>query len=313
MEDEVIPAIAGIGHASILPPPPPLPRLSISARLPKRPPLPPSVHSLPSLPHPPPTPPPAPPPPPPTPPPSPPPPPPPLPPPLPPSRTTPMSDEQYTVILGDRRYAIHRKWAQPGSKLRLPVRPDGRRRGPRARGPARHRTAGPGVRARRPPDRQLGRGRAGRAALHQRRARRRDPGGRPRCPSGAALRSATVRLVQALGKRHWPSLDAPFNHPTAAAQAPDGEIYVADGYGNSSVHRFTADGRLIRTWGGHGTGPGAFTTPHAIAVEAAATCWWPTARTTASRCSTARATSSPNGATSIIRCRSGSTTATWCS
>ena len=23
-----------------------------------------------------------------------------------------MSDEQYTVILGDRRYAIHRKWAR---------------------------------------------------------------------------------------------------------------------------------------------------------------------------------------------------------
>ena len=23
-----------------------------------------------------------------------------------------MSDERYTVILGDRRYAIHRKWAK---------------------------------------------------------------------------------------------------------------------------------------------------------------------------------------------------------
>ena len=75
------------------------------------------------------------------------------------------------------------------------------------------------------------------------------------------------KVVQALGKRHWPSLDAPFNHPTAAAQAPDGEIYVADGYGNSSVHRFAADGSLIRTWGGQGSGPGAFTTPHAIAVD----------------------------------------------
>jgi len=75
------------------------------------------------------------------------------------------------------------------------------------------------------------------------------------------------KLVQALGKRHWPSLDAPFNHPTAAAEAADGEIYVADGYGNSSVHRFAADGTLIKTWGGPGSGPGAFTTPHAIAVD----------------------------------------------
>jgi hypothetical protein len=75
------------------------------------------------------------------------------------------------------------------------------------------------------------------------------------------------KLVQALGKRHWPSLDAPFNHPTAAAEAADGEIYVADGYGNSSVHRFASDGALIKTWGGQGSGPGAFTTPHAIAVD----------------------------------------------
>jgi len=75
------------------------------------------------------------------------------------------------------------------------------------------------------------------------------------------------KLVQALGKRHWPSLDAPFNHPTAAAEAADGEIYVADGYGNSSVHRFAADGSLIHTWGGQGGGPGAFTTPHAVAVD----------------------------------------------
>ena len=52
-----------------------------------------------------------------------------------------------------------------------------------------------------------------------------------------------------------------------AAQAADGEIYVADGYGNSSVHRFAADGSLIATWGGPGTGDGAFTTPHAVWVD----------------------------------------------
>ena len=26
-----------------------------------------------------------------------------------------MSDERYTVVLGDRRYAIHRKWAKPST------------------------------------------------------------------------------------------------------------------------------------------------------------------------------------------------------
>ena len=53
----------------------------------------------------------------------------------------------------------------------------------------------------------------------------------------------------ALGMRHAPALQAPFNHPTSAAVAPDGDIYVADGYGNSVVHRFGADGRLKRTLG----------------------------------------------------------------
>ena len=64
-----------------------------------------------------------------------------------------------------------------------------------------------------------------------------------------------------LGRRHQPALQAPFNNPTSAAVAPDGDIYVSDGYGNSVVHRFGADGRLKRTWGGRapaqeaGSGP----------------------------------------------------------
>jgi peptidylglycine monooxygenase len=71
----------------------------------------------------------------------------------------------------------------------------------------------------------------------------------------------------ALGMRHAPALQAPFNHPTSAAVAPDGDIYVSDGYGNSVVHRFGADGRIKRTWGGRGTGPGQFTTPHAVWID----------------------------------------------
>jgi peptidylglycine monooxygenase len=70
-----------------------------------------------------------------------------------------------------------------------------------------------------------------------------------------------------LGERHSPRLQAPFNHPTSATIAPDGDIYVSDGYGNSVVHRFGPDGRLKRTWGGRGTGPGEFTTPHAVWID----------------------------------------------
>lgn len=75
------------------------------------------------------------------------------------------------------------------------------------------------------------------------------------------------RQQLALGRRHEPALQAPFNHPTSAAVAPDGDIYVADGYGNSVVHCFGADGRHKHTWGGRGAGPGEFTTPHAVWID----------------------------------------------
>jgi len=56
----------------------------------------------------------------------------------------------------------------------------------------------------------------------------------------------------------------PFNRPTGVTIAPDGELYVSDGYGNARVHRFSADGHLIQSWGEPGTGPGQFHLPHDI-------------------------------------------------
>lgn len=70
------------------------------------------------------------------------------------------------------------------------------------------------------------------------------------------------QVLQRIGGRHAPQDGAPFNHPTHASQAPDGEIYVSDGYGNVNVHRFAADGTWLQTWGRTGSGPGEFTTPH---------------------------------------------------
>jgi peptidylglycine monooxygenase len=70
-----------------------------------------------------------------------------------------------------------------------------------------------------------------------------------------------------LGDPLHPRLQAPFNHPADVAVAPNGDIYVADGYGNSAVHRFSADGELKGTWGSPGGGPGEFTTPHAVWID----------------------------------------------
>jgi len=58
----------------------------------------------------------------------------------------------------------------------------------------------------------------------------------------------------------------PFNRPTGVAVAPDNELYVSDGYANARVHRFSADGKLIQSWGEPGTGPGEFNLPHDIWV-----------------------------------------------
>jgi DNA-binding beta-propeller fold protein YncE len=74
-------------------------------------------------------------------------------------------------------------------------------------------------------------------------------------------------LELVLGERHRPKLHAPFNHPADVATAPNGDILVADGYGNSVVHRFSSDGRWLQTWGRPGPERGAFTTPHAIRVH----------------------------------------------
>lgn len=59
----------------------------------------------------------------------------------------------------------------------------------------------------------------------------------------------------------------PFNMVTNAAIAPDGDLFVADGYGNARVHRFSADGTLKASWGEPGSEPGQFNLPHSIAVD----------------------------------------------
>jgi sugar lactone lactonase YvrE len=56
----------------------------------------------------------------------------------------------------------------------------------------------------------------------------------------------------------------PFNRPTRLSVAQNGELYVSDGYGNARVHRFSADGELLQSWGGPGTGAGQFNLPHSV-------------------------------------------------
>jgi peptidylglycine monooxygenase len=67
-----------------------------------------------------------------------------------------------------------------------------------------------------------------------------------------------------IGTRHR-ALE-PFNAPCDVAFAPDGSIYVADGYAASLVHRFSRNFEPMGRWGKLGTGPGEFSTPHSVWV-----------------------------------------------
>jgi DNA-binding beta-propeller fold protein YncE len=60
----------------------------------------------------------------------------------------------------------------------------------------------------------------------------------------------------------------PFNRPTNVAVSAAGDIYVSDGYGNSRVHRFTSDGKLLHSWGESGRSPGQFCQVHSIRIDA---------------------------------------------
>jgi peptidylamidoglycolate lyase len=76
------------------------------------------------------------------------------------------------------------------------------------------------------------------------------------------------KVLQTLGTLGVPGNDA--SHlfkPTDMTFAPNGDIFVADGYGNSRVVQFDKQGRYVNAWGTLGTEPGRFSIPHAITSD----------------------------------------------
>jgi sugar lactone lactonase YvrE len=64
-----------------------------------------------------------------------------------------------------------------------------------------------------------------------------------------------------------PHQDGRFRQPTDVAWAPDGTIYISDGYVNSRVAKISKDGDWIKSWGQKGKGPGEFNLVHSIATD----------------------------------------------
>jgi DNA-binding beta-propeller fold protein YncE len=78
-------------------------------------------------------------------------------------------------------------------------------------------------------------------------------------PSDTGATSIDYRTIRHAGP--------PFHFPTNVAIAASGDLFISDGYGNVRIHHFTADGRLLNSWGSLGSGPGQFQIPHGIAID----------------------------------------------
>ncbi len=76
------------------------------------------------------------------------------------------------------------------------------------------------------------------------------------------------KLVMKLGEKGVPGDDRNhFNRPSDMWWLPNGDFYITDGYVNTRVVKFSADGEYLMEWGKPGTGPGEFDTVHGIAID----------------------------------------------
>jgi DNA-binding beta-propeller fold protein YncE len=83
--------------------------------------------------------------------------------------------------------------------------------------------------------------------------------------------SAEGELLQTLGTRGEAgdnSSTTLFNQPNHVALAPNGDLYVSDGYGNARVVQLGPDGRFLRIVGGdQGAALGQLQLPHGVALD----------------------------------------------
>ena len=90
--------------------------------------------------------------------------------------------------------------------------------------------------------------------------------GKPLMILGTRYQHSDTGTTEEGGKVLQPG--GPFNRPAGAYPGPSGDIYVADGYCNCRVHRFSAKGELISSWGEPGTtAPNEFQVPHCVKTD----------------------------------------------
>ncbi|QDV07492.1 NHL repeat protein [Planctomycetes bacterium Poly30] len=82
----------------------------------------------------------------------------------------------------------------------------------------------------------------------------------------------TTLLGEVIWTMPWPEISGKYESagqykPTSIVTGPDGEIFIADGYGQSWVHRFSKDREYLGSFGGYGSEPGKMKTPHGMFME----------------------------------------------
>ena len=88
------------------------------------------------------------------------------------------------------------------------------------------------------------------------------------CIKKYTLEGKLVLTIGVEGQQAEKWSGTPFNRPTNMAVSPNtGDVYVTDGYGNSRVHRYTAEGKHVVSWGAPGVDPGEFQVPHNVVID----------------------------------------------
>jgi len=81
------------------------------------------------------------------------------------------------------------------------------------------------------------------------------------------LRGKILYEIGNVAKEGSASQKFEWDNPTDVAVAPNGDIYVVDGYGSQRVTRFDKNFKPLRTIGGHGKEDGKFNTCHGVWVK----------------------------------------------
>ncbi len=82
----------------------------------------------------------------------------------------------------------------------------------------------------------------------------------------------TTLLGEVIWTLPWPEISGKYKSadqykPTGIAVGPDGQIFVADGYGQNWIHRYSKDREYLGFFGGPGEEPGKVRTPHGLVME----------------------------------------------